>query len=101
MYVCETNELISRQKPLFFRSFFTFPLTSKFAASDKMKAKGVMGNWDVDKLTIEEIEKSTNEMIKKYGDAYDAIGQIETSAVTFENTILPMMELGTKNNLSC
>ena len=66
-----------------------------------MKAKGVMGNWDVDKLTIEEIEKSTNEMIKKYGDAYDAIGQIETSAVTFENTILPMMELGTENNLSC
>ena len=59
-----------------------------------MKAKGVMGNWDVDKLTVQEIEKSTNEMIKKYGDAYDAIGRIETNAVTFENTIVPMMELG-------
>ena len=62
-----------------------------------MKAKGVMGNWDVDKLTVQEIEKSTNEMIKKYGDAYDAIGRIESNAVTFENTILPMMELGKRS----
>ena len=64
-----------------------------------MKAKGVMGNWDVDKLTVQEIEKSTNEMIKKYGDAYDAIGQIDSKAVTFENTILPMMELGKLNRV--
>ena len=40
-----------------------------------MKAKGVMAKWTVDKLTVKEIEETTEALIKKYGQAYDSIGK--------------------------
>ena len=58
-----------------------------------MKAKGVMVNWNVDKLTVKDIENATEEMIKKYGEAYNKIGEIKPEDVTFENTIQAQMNL--------
>jgi Zn-dependent oligopeptidase len=58
-----------------------------------MKAKGVMAKWTVDKLTVKEIEETTEALIKKYGEAYDSIGQIKPEDVTFENTIQALMNL--------
>ena len=77
-----------------FRYFVTLNKSSSpFTATAKMKAKGVMAKWTVDKLTVKEIEEATEALIKKYGQAYDSIGQIKPEDVTFENTIQALMNL--------
>lgn len=62
-------------------------------ASDKMKAKGLVANFDLTSLTVESIEKATDDIIQKYEAAYNQIGQIKAEDVTFDNTIKALIDL--------
>jgi hypothetical protein len=52
-----------------------------------MKAKGVLANWNLTELKVEDIEKATEDYIARYTEAYDKIGKIKPEDVTLENTI--------------
>jgi len=44
-------------------------------------------------MTVESIEKATEDIIKKYERIYDSIGEIKASDVTFDNTIKALIDL--------
>ena len=50
-----------------------------FKASEKMKAIGLVANWELGRMTPESIEKATEEIITKYDKAYNCIGQVSTA----------------------
>ena len=44
-----------------------------------MKAKGLICNYDLRLMTVESIEKATEDIVKKYERIYDSIGEVSTS----------------------
>ena len=44
-----------------------------------MKAIGLVANFDLRHMTVDSIEKATEDIIKKYEEAYDSIGQVSTT----------------------
>ena len=58
-----------------------------------MKAKGLVANWEFNQVTVACIEKVTEDIIVKYKEAYDRIGQIKAEDVTFDNTIKALIDL--------
>ena len=65
--------------------------SSPFTATATMKAKGVMAKWTVDKLTVKEIEETTEALIKKYGEAYDSIGKKYTLQILRKENFLRIL----------
>ena len=58
-----------------------------------MKAKGIVADFGIKSMTVESIEKAVEEIVAKYSAAYDAVGQINPSEVTFDNTIKVLIDL--------
>ena len=50
-----------------------------YKASEKMKAKGLICNYDLRLMTVESIEKATEDIVKKYEGIYESIGEVSTS----------------------
>ena len=50
-----------------------------YKASEKMKAKGLICNYDLRLMTVESIEKATEDIVRKYERIYDSIGEVSTS----------------------
>ena len=44
-----------------------------------MKAKGLICNYDLRLMTVESIEKATEDIVKKYEGIYESIGEVSTS----------------------
>ena len=61
------------------RQFHTHQFS--FEASERMKAIGLIANFDLRHMTVDSIEKATEDIIKKYEEAYDSIGQVSTTYI--------------------
>ena len=62
-------------------------------SSPKMKAKGIVADFGIKSMTVESIEKAVDEIVAKYTAAYDSVGKINSSEVTFDNTIKVLIDL--------
>ncbi len=58
-----------------------------------MKAKGIVSNWAVDKLTPTQIEEETQALIKKFTAEYESVGSVPKNEVNFANTIQKLIDL--------
>merc|ERR1712004_545358 len=62
-------------------------------SSPKMKAKGIVADFGIKSMTVESIEKAVDEIVVKYSAAYVSVGKINSSEVTFDNTIKVLIDL--------
>jgi len=58
-----------------------------------MKHKGLEMDFGLKSMSVESIEKAVDDIVTKYSAAYDSVGQISPSEVTFDNTIKVLIDL--------
>ena len=52
-----------------------------------MRPEGIVSNFSLDKLTVEEIEKATEELICKTKAKYQKVGELKEDEINFESCI--------------
>jgi len=57
-----------------------------------MRPNGILSSFALDKLTVSEIEKITEDLIHETRAAYDKIGSLKPEEVNFESCIQVKME---------
>jgi len=58
-----------------------------------MRQEGILKNWSLDVLTKEDIESTTNELIRRATQRFDEIGNLKPDELCYENFILPILNL--------
>ena len=52
-----------------------------------MRQQGILGNWALNSLTAQEIEKATDDLIKNAQAEYEKVENLRPEEVNFENCI--------------
>ena len=58
-----------------------------------MRAKGIHGNFAYNKMSTEDLEKATDELIKEVQARYDKVGALKPEEVSYESVVKALLNL--------